>query len=97
MNDNLFHLIFHEGKYFAAHPGNKLKEPVTLNCSIDQSCWLTINKMPKSQYELTVGDVVRFGRICYRITQTKFKGKLLKYKPVLDLDDKKKREANLHD
>ena len=48
MNDNLFHLIFHEGKYFAAHPGNKLKEPVTLNCSIDQSCWLTINKMPKS-------------------------------------------------
>ena len=64
------------GKYFLHEPKNNDENKDNI---IDNHLWLVMKFMPKKSHEIVVGDVVRFGRIPFKIT-----------KLVVDVDVSKK-------
>jgi hypothetical protein len=54
------------GKYYLSEPNNKDEHVDNI---IDNHLWLVMKFMPKKQHEVKVGDVVRFGRIPFKITK----------------------------
>ena len=68
-----------DGKYYLHEPRNKDENKDNI---IDNHLWLVIKFMPKKTHQIGLGDVVRFGRIPFKVT-----------KLVLDVDRSKRDTA----
>ena len=72
----LLNIIYLDGKYYLHEPKNKDENKDNI---IDNHLWLVMKFMPKKSHEVSVGDVVRFGRIPFKVT-----------KLIADVDQSKK-------
>jgi hypothetical protein len=95
--DSLINLIYHDESYMIAHPGNRLDQPSNLNCSIDNSCWVVVSELPNKTHTVKIGEVLRFGRVCFKVTQIRLNDILETHKSLIDTEAKLKHEAKLHD
>jgi hypothetical protein len=73
-------IIYHQGSYYVYEPQNQKENEDNI---IDNHLWLIMKFMPKKCHEITIGDVVRFGRIPFKVS-----------KMVLNVD-KEKQEKEL--
>ena len=65
----LLNIIYHQGKYFIAEPyadSTFKKEPDNI---IDNYTWLVLRFMPKQRTEIKLNDVIRFGRVSFRVME----------------------------
>lgn len=65
-HNKLLNIMFHRGKYFLYEPKNKDEEDDNI---IDNHLWLIMKFLPKKRYPIKQGDVVRFGRIPFKMTK----------------------------
>ena len=61
----MINIIYHDQKYFAFEPWNDEENPDNI---IDNHLWLILKFMPKKGIEVKLNDVLRFGRIPFKIT-----------------------------
>ena len=61
----LVNVVYHEGHYYIYEPDNPDKTPEN---AIDNHLWLIMRYMPKKCAKVQLYDVVRFGRIPFKIT-----------------------------
>jgi hypothetical protein len=59
-------IIFHKGKYKLFEPRNKDEQEDNI---IDNHLWLVMKYLPKKRHLVTLGDIIRFGRIPFKITK----------------------------
>lgn len=71
----LMNVVFHKGKYYLFEPRNRDEEEDNI---IDNHLWLVMKYLPKKRHQVKLNDVIRFGRIPFKIT-----------KLVLDIDKEK--------
>ena len=64
--DKLLNIAYHEGKYISFEPrnDNELEDNI-----IDNHLWLIMKFMPKKCHNISVDDVIRFGRIPFKVTK----------------------------
>lgn len=60
----LVNIIYHKGKYFLYEPRNENENSDNI---IDNHLWLIMKFMPRKCHDITIGDVVRFGRIPFKV------------------------------
>jgi len=60
-------LIYHNGTYYIYHPGNPDKNSLVNN--IDNFLWRVIKFTPSGMINLKEGDVIRFGRIPFKVSR----------------------------
>lgn len=65
-NDKLINVLFHEGSYHLFEPQNVGQSKYNI---IDNNLWLACKFMPDKQIEVKEGDVIRFGRIPFKIAK----------------------------
>lgn len=58
-------MIYHDNKYYAFEPRNADESEDNI---IDNHLWLIIKYMPKKCMQVKQGDVLRFGRIPFKVT-----------------------------
>lgn len=65
----LMNIIYHDEKYFVMEPfADKLLKNTT-EVFIDRKIWLVIKFLPNSQTEVKIGDLIRFGRVTFKVTE----------------------------
>jgi hypothetical protein len=64
--DKLVNFIYHEGNYFTMEGRNKDANKFNI---IDNHLWYITKFMPNKQVEVKEGDVIRFGRIPFKIAK----------------------------
>ena len=57
-------IVYHKGKYYIFEPRNENENADNI---IDNHLWLIMKFMPRKCHEITIGDVVRFGRIPFKV------------------------------
>lgn len=62
----LLNIIYHDGHYYLHEPRNKDENEDNI---IDNHLWFIVKFMPKKYIEIGLGDVVRFGRIPFKVTK----------------------------
>ena len=65
----LMNIAFHQGNYFIQEPfpdKNHKRDPDLI---IEKHCWMVLKYMNKMKAEVKIGDVVRFGRVTFKITE----------------------------
>jgi len=60
----LMNIVFHNNKYFIYEPKNKDENEENI---IENHLWLVMKYLPKRRHELKIGDVIRFGRIPFKV------------------------------
>ena len=58
--------MYHNGEYYLYEPCNKDQNKYNI---IDNHLWLIAKFMPTNQVEVSEGDVIRFGRIPFKIAK----------------------------
>jgi hypothetical protein len=64
--DKLVNFIYHDGAYFTMEGRNKEANKFNI---IDNHLWYITKFMPNKQVEVKEGDVIRFGRIPFKIAK----------------------------
>lgn len=59
-------VIYHKGKYFLFEPRNKDESEDNI---IDNHLWLVMKYLPKRKHHVGLNDIIRFGRIPFKITK----------------------------
>lgn len=59
-------IIYHNDRYYLFEPRNNKENTDNI---IDNHLWLITRFMPNKQIEAKLGDVIRFGRIPFRVTK----------------------------
>lgn len=77
----LLNLIYHNDRYFVYRPENERENSDNI---IDNHLWLIIRHLPKNQAKINLGDIVRFGRIPFKVT-----------KLVLDVESELRNETRM--
>lgn len=62
----LVNIMYHNRKYFLYEPRNKNEDEDNI---IDNHLWLVMKFLPKKRHEIKQGDIVRFGRIPFKMTK----------------------------
>ena len=77
--DKLINIAYNEGKYILFEPKNDNEVEDNI---IDNHLWLIMKFMPKKCHNINIDDVIRFGRIPFKVT-----------KLILDLEEQYENEA----
>lgn len=64
--NKLLNIIYYENDYYLFEPKNRNENADNI---IDNNLWLIMRFMPKKCNEVVVGDVIRFGRIPFKVTK----------------------------
>lgn len=62
----LINIVFHDGDYYLHEPRNKNENEDNI---IDNHLWYIVKFMPKRNVQVRLGDVIRFGRIPFKIVK----------------------------
>ena len=62
-------VIYHEGRYFVQEPWADRVFRKDPDSAIEKHAWLILRFMPKQRAEVRVNDVVRFGRVSFKVTE----------------------------
>ena len=62
----MINIVYNDGQYFLYEPQNVDMNQYNI---IDNYLWLAARFMPESQIEVQEGDVIRFGRIPFKIAK----------------------------
>ena len=62
----LLNIIYHDGYYYLHEPRNKDENEDNI---IDNHLWYIVRSMPRKHVEVGLGDVIRFGRIPFKIAK----------------------------
>lgn len=59
-------IIYHKGSYYVYEPTNKDEQEDNI---IDNHLWLVMKYLPKKKHPVKLNDIIRFGRIPFKITK----------------------------
>ena len=59
-------IVFHKGRYYLYEPKNKDEQEDNI---IDNHLWLVMKYLPKKRHLVKIHDIIRFGRIPFKITK----------------------------
>jgi hypothetical protein len=62
----MLNIVYNEGQYYLYEPANVAMNEYNI---IDNYLWLAARYMPDKQIEVKEGDVIRFGRIPFKIVK----------------------------
>lgn len=62
----LLNIVYHEHKYYLYEPKNQNE---TEDNIIDNHLWLIMKFMPRRRHQIYLDDVIRFGRIPFKVTK----------------------------
>ena len=62
----LLNIMFHDGHYYLNEPRNKHENVDNI---IDNHLWFIVKFMPKKHIQIGLSDVVRFGRIPFKVAK----------------------------
>ena len=62
-------LVFHSGSYFVSEPNGDTYVPRDPDLVIEKLCWLIVKFLDGKRTKLSVNDVVRFGRVSFKVTE----------------------------
>lgn len=64
--EKLVNIVYHDDRYFIHEPKNSNEKEENI---IDNHLWFIMKFMPKKRYEVKLGDVIRFGRIPFKVVR----------------------------
>lgn len=59
-------IMYHKGRYYVYEPNNKEEQDDNI---IDNHLWLVMKYLPKKRHIVGLNDIIRFGRIPFKITK----------------------------
>lgn len=59
-------IVYHQNNYYLFEPKNKDENEENI---IDNHLWLIMKFMPKRRHPVSIGDVIRFGRIPFKVVR----------------------------
>ena len=62
-------MIYHQGDYYVHEPNGDKKIIRDPDLIIEKHCWMILKFLPKQRQQLFVNDVVRFGRVTFKVTE----------------------------
>lgn len=65
----MINVIYHEGKYFLQEPFPDDLHRRDPDLIIDKHCWKVVRFMPAMRCRIKLNDVVRFGRVTFKVTE----------------------------
>ena len=65
----LINVIYHSGDYYIHEPNGDKKIVRDPDLIIEKHCWTILKFLPKSRQQLFANDVVRFGRVTFKVTE----------------------------
>jgi len=68
-NSKLLNIMYHDGAYFIHEPFPDTNHKRDPDLIIEKHCWLVLKYLPKLRTEIKLNDVVRFGRVTFKITE----------------------------
>ena len=75
--DYLLAIVYHQGQYFLTRSAKQVKP--TYISMIETHPWWVCRYMPRERCHLRENDVIRFGRISFKVTRIRFKTKVGEY------------------
>ena len=64
----LVNVIYHNDRYYVQEPWADRKFSRAPEVVIDRHLWLILKYLPKQRLELNINDVIRFGRVSFKVT-----------------------------
>jgi len=65
----LINIMFHDGDYYLHEPFPDKVHKRDPDLIIEKHCWLVLKYMQKMRDRIQVNDVVRFGRVTFKVTE----------------------------
>ena len=65
----LVNVIYHNDRYYVQEPWADRKFSRAPEVVIDRHLWLILKYLPKQRLELNINDVIRFGRVSFKVTE----------------------------
>lgn len=65
----LLNIVYHQGEYFVHEPSGDKRIPRDPDLIIDKHLWQILRFQPQQRSELQVNDVIRFGRVTFKVTE----------------------------
>lgn len=68
-NNKLINVVYHEGEYYIHEPNGDKKVVRDPDLIIEKHIWTVLKFLPKSRQQIFVNDIVRFGRVTFKVTE----------------------------
>ena len=65
----LVNVIYHNDRYYVQEPWADRKFSRAPEVVIDRHLWIILKYLPKQRLELKINDVIRFGRVSFKVTE----------------------------
>jgi len=65
----MINIMYHDGNYFIHEPFPDKHHKRDPDLIIEKHCWLVLKYLPKMRTEIRLNDVVRFGRVTFKVTE----------------------------
>ena len=65
----LLNIMYHDGDYYVAEPFADKVHKRDPDLIIEKHCWLVLKYMPRMRHSIKLNDVVRFGRVTFKVTE----------------------------
>ena len=65
----LMNVMFHNGAYYVHEPFPDKQHKRDPDLIIEKHCWLVVKYLQKMRAPIKMGDVVRFGRVTFKVTE----------------------------
>ena len=65
----LMNVMFHNGAYYVHEPFPDKHHKRDPDLIIEKHCWLVVKYLQKMRAPIKMGDVVRFGRVTFKVTE----------------------------
>lgn len=67
--EKLVNIMYHKGSYFVQEPFPDIVHKRDPDLIIEKHCWKVIKYLPKMRCEVHWNDVIRFGRVTFKVTE----------------------------
>lgn len=65
----LMNIAYHDGQYYIQEPFPDTMHKRDPDLIIEKHCWFVLKYMPLMRVEIKLNDVVRFGRVTFKVTE----------------------------
>ena len=65
----LINLVYHNGDYYVSEPNGDNYVPRDPDLIIEKHCWQIVKFLEGKKTKLLVNDVIRFGRVSFKVTE----------------------------
>ena len=67
--NKLVNIIYHDGYYYVHEPSGDKRVVRDPDLIIEKHIWLVLRFLPKQRQQIGVNDIVRFGRVTFKVTE----------------------------